>query len=499
MELSFGWNDVFLVSPAIVLFLFSLLPVFLKVINGNKADSLFTSYGVSLIGLFVAAGFSVAVVFRQILEGGSQLAFSDALVMDGLSSFASLMVIVISIFALLLSRDSLALKGELFSEFCFLLLNAAVGMMVVAWSNDLILTFIGIEMMSLCLYIMIAMSHEPIFSKESAFKYFVLGSFASAILLYGMAFLYGATGSTYLPDISEMAAEMVLTHRIFIIGILFTLVGFVFKVAIVPFHAWTPDVYQGSPTSITAFMATGVKVVVFIALIRFMLTDFVLTPDSIISQVLQWLAVITMVVGNFVAIKQDNLKRMLAYSSISHSGYILVGLIAASLPGSQVEGVSAVLFYSLSYAVMTIGSFAVVALFEKQHDTQVNINDLKGLATSNPYVAFSLTAILISLAGIPPTIGFFGKFFVFSSAIKQGLYWITIWGVISSVVSVYYYLRPVVYMYMKEADFGQQSMLRDDAQSTKFTVFFASLFVIIAGLLSQLFYDLIGHSVMTLF
>lgn len=499
MELSFGWNDVFLISPAIVLFLFSLLPVLLKVLNGNQVKTLFPSFGVSIVGLFVAAGFSVGVIFRQILEGGSQLAFSDALIMDGMSSFATLLIIVITAFSLLLAKDSLALKGELFSEFCFLLLNAAIGMMIVAWSNDLILTFIGIEMMSLCLYIMIAMSHEPIFSKESAFKYFILGSFASAILLYGIAFLYGAAGSTYLPDISEMAAEMVLTHRIFMIGIIFTLVGFVFKVAIVPFHAWTPDVYQGAPTPITAFMATGVKLAIFIALIRFVLTDFVLTTDSIVSEILQWLAVITMVFGNFVALKQDNLKRMLAYSSISHSGYILVGLLAASLPGSQLEGASAVLFYALSYAVMTIGSFAVVALFEKRYDTQVSISNIKGLASSNPYVAISFTVILLSLAGIPPAIGFFGKFFIFSAAIKQGLYWLTIWGVVSSVVSVYYYLRPVVYMYMKPEEEAAGELMNDSAHSTRFTIFFAALFVIIAGLLSQLFYDLVSHSVMTLF
>lgn len=448
ITLDFGLEDFVCVLPAIILFVASLIPLTLKIFRGNEEPNSLATVVYALIGL-IGAGIVAGLLHSSTTPGN--YFFANALVIDGLSTFSTILIVAITGTALVLAREHLATNGRQFSEFVFLLLNSAVGMLILAWSNDLIVTFIGIEIMSLCLYLLIALSHEEKLSKEAAFKYFVLGSFASAVFLYGVALIYGTAQTTYLNELMGMAGEMARTSYIFLLGVTLAVLGFCFKVAIVPFHAWTPDVYEGAPSPVTAFMATGVKVVTFVAFLRFIAGDYLLSELSgRVINVMQWLAVFTMIVGNVAAIMQSSLKRMLAYSSIAHSGYVMMGIVASAVGGSNFLGATGVIYYVMAYAIMTLGAFGVVCLLEKEETSIVHVEDLSGLAKRNPWAAFCFAVFLLSLAGVPPTVGFFGKFFIFSAAIKQGLFWLAIWGVLSSAVSVYYYLRPIVYMYMRE-------------------------------------------------
>lgn len=492
MEINFQLIDLLLVSPALVLFLASLIPLLLKVVKGNKEQNPFATICYGFMGIIAAAGLTITNL------GVNKLAFANALVFDGISYWSSLIVLLMAALSLIYAKENLATNNRLFSEFVFLLLNATAGMMVVAWANDLMTLFIGIEIMSLCLYIMIALNSEERFSKEAAFKYFVLGSFATAILLYGVAFIYGTVNSTYLHDIKEVAADLAGTNRLFLLGFVFLVVGLAFKVSIVPFHAWTPDVYQGSATPLTGFMATGVKVATLAFFLRVMATEALITERAYqFVDVLQWLAVLTIIVGNVAAIMQSNLKRMLAYSSVAHTGYVLIGLIAAAVGGQAGLGASGVIFYVFAYSIMTIGAFGVLSLLEKDENTWVSVDDLKGLASRNPWLALCFSIFLLSLAGIPPTIGFFGKFFLFSAAVKQGFMWLAVWGVIGSVISVYYYLRPIVAMYMSESEEGVSAVPN---RALSYMAVVGSAFLVLAfGLLSDPFYQFVSASVVSLF
>jgi NADH-quinone oxidoreductase subunit N len=273
------------------------------------------------------------------------------------------------------------------------------------------------------------------------------------------------------------------------------ILGFAFKVSIFPLHAWTPDVYQGAPTPVTAFMATGVKVATFVAFLRFFNSQgFAVSVH--LETVLIWLAVLTMFIGNVGALMQDNFKRVLAYSSVAHSGYAMIGLIAAGFGNNFDAGATGLLFYLFSYALMTLGSFALVAVFEKHENSQLTVNGLKGLAGRYPILALSLSVLMLSLAGIPPTLGFFGKFYIFSAAMEQGMYWLVFWGVINSVISVYYYLRPVVMMYMSEEQ-GDEVMATH--LLTRMTVVFAAILIVLMGLFSSPVLRAVQKSVVNLF
>jgi NADH-quinone oxidoreductase subunit N len=438
-------QDLVIVLPMIVLFCVSIIPLLIKAILGNREPKAIATLSYSFIGLVLALGVTAS------LGGAKITGFSGAIVMDGVSVWMSSLVYIITGASLMLAYDHMATKGNQFTEFAFLTTSSAIGMVTLIMSNDLIVTFIGIEMMSLCLYILVAMSKEQILSKEAAFKYFVLGSFASAIFLYGIALVYGTAGSTYFPDIATQTTKLIGTNRVFLAGLGLVILGFLFKVSIFPFHAWVPDVYQGAPTPITAFMATAVKAATFASFLRLFNSESLGEAHHLMT-LLSWLAVFTMVFGNAAAILQDNFKRVLAYSGIAHSGYILIGLIAAGFGSDYNNAAPAVLFYLLSYAIMTFGAFALIAVLEKNENTSLSVNDLKGLGRRYPLLALSLTALMLSLAGLPPTLGFFGKFYIFSAAIEQDMYWLPFWGVLSSVISVYYYLRPIVVMYMHDGE-----------------------------------------------
>lgn len=489
-------RDILVVSPMIALLLMSLIPVMMKVFNGNKEPKPFVTIVYALLGVIVAIGLTAS------LSGMKQTAFSEALVFDGMSVWGSLIVLFSGAFSLMLVFDHIETDGRQFSEQCFLMLGSMIGMLIVVMSNDLIVTFLGIEMMSLCLYILVAMSREEILSKEASFKYFVLGSFASAIFLYGIALLYGTVGGTSLPVVAAKTGELLLNHnQLFYVGMAMVIMGFAFKVSIFPFHSWTPDVYQGAPTPITAFMATAVKVATFIAILRLFQHADPSGPSAFLNEpkfltVLSWLAVLTMLVGNAAAVMQNGVKRMLAYSSISHSGYLLVGVITAGFAErieSSLAASTVVLFYLFSYSVMTIGSFALVTLLEKQVGHTLTIDDLKGLASKNPVLAGCLALILFSLAGVPPSVGFFAKFSLFGSAIEQNLYWLAFWGVLNSVIAVYYYLRPVVAMYMTEA--SERIDLQEGAL-TRMTLVLTAVATVVFGLASSPVLQFVSESVL---
>ncbi len=487
-------KDILCVLPLIIIFLASIMPISLKVLRGNKEPNPTAVVGYGLVGLFGALVTSISL-FSNNPDGF--YAYSKTVLFDGMALFATVMICIITGIALVMSREHLNTRGAQFSEYVFLLLNSAIGMMVLAWSNDLIITFIGIEVMSLCLYLIIALSKEESLSKEAAFKYFVLGSFASAIFLYGVAFLFGLSGTTQIDRLLMIAPSLISKSQLFLIGVSLLIIGFGFKVSLAPFHAWTPDVYEGAPTPVTAFMSTAVKLASFVAFIRLVIGNYV-TADLTgnLLGVLQWLAVLTMLVGNIGAIMQPSLKRMLAYSSVSHSGFIFMSLVAASVGGEAWLGISGMNFYLFTYAIMTLGAFAVVAVLEKKNNDLVLIDDLAGLHKKDPTLAFCLSVFMLSLAGLPPTLGFFGKFFVFSAVIKQGFFWLAIWGAINSVIAVYYYLRPIVVIYMHEP---KEVITVDNKGGTYFTVTTMAAMVILFGLATDSIYTLITATVSSLF
>jgi NADH-quinone oxidoreductase subunit N len=491
MQLSIGWIDFLLIAPALALFLFSAVPIAVKVLRGNSEQNSFATLCYGYMGVAAAAGFMV-VTF-----GLNQTAFENALVFDGISSVAGIVVLLMTAVALTYARDSFSTNTRQFSEFVFLLLNCAVGMLTFIWSNDLIVTFVGLELMSLCLYVLIAMSGEEKFSKESAFKYFVLGSFASAIMLYGISFIYGTAGSTYLPDLKNVGASLISTNRLFLLGFVMLLTGVCFKISIFPFHSWAPDVYQGAPTPVTGFMATGVKAATLAFFLRLMASQTLLADRALpLIDVLQWLAALTILVGNVGAVRQTSLKRMLAYSSVAHSGYLMIGLIAAGVGGENLIGASGVMFYIFAYALMTMGAFGVLSLLETHEEHDVSIDDVRGLALKRPTLALAMAVLLFSLAGVPPTIGFFGKFFLFSAAVKQGFWWLAVWGVIGSVISAYYYLRPIVAMYMQESLAEQPIM---DRPLSQFVVVLMAVLVVGFGIFSEPFFQMFIQSVVPVF
>ena len=494
MNLDFQLVDMVYILPLWFLLLSSLVPLLVKVTKGNNKE-VFPSFTSS----FCLVGLTACLVFSLAIYPSSQTGvfiFGQALVLDGFSVWSTVVVSIITICTICVAKENLGFRGEQFTETLFLIMNAALGMLILAWSQDLIITFIGVEILSLCLYLIIALNQEPRLSQEASFKYFVLSSFASAIFLYGVAFIYGATGTTYLNQIAEQGADLISLSRIFLFGVTFVCLGFCFKLGLVPFHSWVPDVYQGACTPVTAFMATGVKVVVFVAFLRLILSDVLMGDRAqVLVIILQWLAVFSIIVGNVAALLQNNLKRILAYSSISHAGYIMIGLIASiGLGGSGIIGAHGVIFYLFLYTFMTLGAFSVVSFLENKEDSSICVDDLKGLRKTHPLLSAGFTLLLLSLAGLPPLAGFFGKFFLFSSAIQQGFFWLALWGVIGSVIGLYYYLRPIVCMYMYEPNSSLMLKAEFYKIRTGFVITLSAVVVIGASFFMKFIYQWLLHA-----
>lgn len=426
-------HDLNVFLPGIIVSIAGLIAI---IIDAYKDDH-GAIFGLTAFSLFAGLVLSVMDMFGPVGE-----AFSGMITYGGVSAFGNSVILFGSLFCVLISREYLAAIDHEYGEVYALVLFATAGMLGLASANNLIMIFIGIETMSICLYVLAGLIKERKTGAEASLKYFLLGAFSTGFLLYGMALLYGATGSLYLTEIAEAASSDLL----FIAGAALLLVGFFFKVSAVPFHMWTPDVYEGTPTTITAYMATASKSAAFIALLV-VLSKMIPAETADWAGVIEVIAIITMVLGNLIAIVQDNIKRMLAYSSIAHAGYLLVGL-AIGTP----EGYSAVLFYLLAYTIMNIGAFGVVAYYERQQGLDfTDVNNYAGLGFKRPLMGVLLSFFLFSLAGIPPFVGFIGKWLIFAAAIDTGFIALAVILALASAASVYYYLRPMVYMYFKEA------------------------------------------------
>ncbi len=383
--------------------------------------------------------------------GTRQEAFFHLVRMDNLSNFFAVVILMAGLITLFLSVSYVKQEGLPAGEYYTLLLISMTGMLFMAQANDLMTVYLGLEIMSIPVYVLVAMMKKSPKSPEGGLKYLLLGAFASAILLFGIAFLYGAVGTTQLADILRHAPKaMATSDPLFLAGVGLLLVGMGFKVSLVPFHMWTPDAYEGAPASVTAFMSAAVKTAGFSILIRVIVLS--LHPMAVDwARIFWWLAVLTMVLGNVVALVQENIKRMLAYSSIAHAGYVLVALTT----GTQL-GIQAALIYLFIYAVMNLGAFGVIIALSRKGDQGVEIRDYTGVAREHPMYALAMAVFMFSLAGIPPTAGFIGKFYVFSAAVRAGYVGLAVIGVLMSAVSAYFYLRVLVVMYMKEPEAGPE-------------------------------------------
>ncbi len=387
---------------------------------------------------------------------GAVLAFEGMVVIDGFSLFLQGVFLLAAILGVLIALNYLPRHGIERGEYYSLLSFTTVGMMLMSMAADLIVVFLALELLSLPLYIMTGFARPRPDSEESAMKYYLLGAFASGFLVYGIALVYGGTGTTTMSGVVDALRGEAFNLVIAIIGLGLILVGLGFKVAAVPFHMWTPDVYQGAPTPVTAFMSVGAKAGGFAALLRVLISAFP-TISAEWGLLVTIIAGMTMVLGNVVAVSQNNTKRMLAYSSIAHAGYILLAVAAAQKVENAQLAVSAAVFYLLTYTLTNLGAFAVLIALERDDGTGVEIEDFAGLGRTRPIVAAAMTLFMLSLTGIPPSAGMVGKWFVFEAAIKasQGdvlLLIVTIIGVLTSVVSAFYYIRIPIMMWMREGE-----------------------------------------------
>lgn len=418
------------------------------------------------IAALLAAG--ISAIWLWTASAPVRSAFNGMIVLDELRLSFTLIFVIVALLTILVASAWIETENLPAGEFHSLLLFATCGMMLMASAGDLVIVFLGLEILSIATYVLAGFRRTDVRSNESSLKYFILGSFASAFLLYGIALIYGATAtgpdSPGTTNIATIAARLdqSLYPPLLLAGAAMLLVGFGFKIATAPFHVWTPDVYEGAPTPVTAFMAAGPKAAGFASFVRVFLFAFPIATGLAGTAAYAhqaWLgaltvmAILTMTIGNVVAIVQNNVKRMLAYSSIAHAGYALVGFVAAGAAPSPEErsaAMSAVAFYLLTYAVMNMGAFAVVTLIARRGDRRTNVDDYNGLGFASPVLAFSLSLFLLSLLGMPLTAGFMGKIVVFSAALRQGYVWLVVIGVLNTAISAYYYLRLIIVMFFRD-------------------------------------------------
>ncbi|UCH74650.1 MAG: NADH-quinone oxidoreductase subunit NuoN [Rhodospirillales bacterium] len=416
----------------------------------------------TLAAMLVALGFVLSV------GGGTATAFGGMFVTDVFAIFMKVLVVLGALLAVLMSREFLAHEGIGRFEYPVLILFATLGMMVMISANNLMSVYLGLELQSLCLYVIAAFHRDSLRSSEAGLKYFVLGALSSGMLLYGISIVYGYTGNTGFAGLAESLAANGPAEIGLIVGLVFVIAGLAFKISAVPFHMWTPDVYEGAPTPVTAFFSVAPKIAAFALILRVMLDPFGPLIDEW-RQVIVAIAIASMALGAYAAIAQTNIKRLMAYSSIGHVGYALMGLAAGTA-----DGVRGVLIYFAIYLVMNIGAFACILSMRRHGDPVEGIDDLAGLSASNPRMALVLTAFMFSLAGIPWFAGFFGKLYVFMAAIDAGLYVLAIFGVLASVVAAYYYLRIVKIMYF---DAAVEPLDRPTSRTLGFVMVVAALLV----------------------
>jgi NADH-quinone oxidoreductase subunit N len=450
-------SDFYYLLPEIVLTAGSLLLLLADLIVPRNKQSILAWVALAVLGATAAALVPVADAHVQVSKG--------LIAVDRFALFFKVIFLVSAALTVLMSVRYLEVEGTRAGEFYFLILCATLGMMFMAGGTDLITLFIGLETMAISFYILTGFLKPSRRSNEAAVKYFLLGAFSLGILLYGMSLIYGLTGTTNLRAIAPALVGQETDPRL-ILAVILVVAGMGFKIAAVPFHMWAPDVYEGAPTPITGFLSVGSKAASFAMLLRIFLEGLpsmrialienpragvTTSPDIGWGVMFYILAVVSMTVGNFAALTQSNLKRMLAYSSIAHAGYLLIGVIVGTA-----RGVTAMLIYLFVYAFMQLGAFTVLALMRRADVVGDELKDLNGLFFRQPFAAVAMLLFMLSLGGIPPTAGFMGKFWLFGAAIESGYVWLAVIGVLNSAVSLYYYLRIVVFMMLKNEPSGSE-------------------------------------------
>lgn len=424
------------------------------------------------LGLLVAAGF---VVYRF---GKPAAGFGGMVVVDDFANFLSLLLLVSGLAGIALSYDYLKRMSIGHSEYYVLLMFSLSGMLLMTMAADLIVIFLALELLSIPLYVLAGIAVPRLSSEEAAIKYFLLGAFSSGFFVYGTALVYGASGSTSLQKILAAVQSGVDNPVLLLVGAGLILVGLGFKVAVVPFHMWTPDVYQGAPSAVTAFMAVGAKAAGFAALLRIFVLAFPAISANL-TPVLWVLAALTMILGNFIAIAQKNIKRLLAYSSIAHAGYILMALVPYGQQNVSASTVASALFYLVAYAFTNFAAWAVVIALERAEERGLELDDYAGLGRKYPALAAVMAVAMLSFTGVPPTLGFVGKFYLFRTVVEGGYIGLAIIGVLTSLISAYYYLRVVVIMYMRD---GEPEIRREPW--LQLTAFGAGLGVVLLSIFS---------------
>ncbi|NJD22552.1 MAG: NADH-quinone oxidoreductase subunit N [Melioribacter sp.] len=428
--------EYFLLMPQIIIAVGIVLSVIIE-ISTKKSEQILPWFSIAIF--FATAFYSVfninqnSVLFGGMIEVGGKPAIFNFIFNIG----AALVV--------LSSIDYLKKYGTYFGEYYILIQSSVLGMMVMSGAKDIIMIFMGLELMSICFYVLAGINRKRLSANEASLKYFLLGAFTTGFIVYGIALIYGATGTTSIQNLEENFVGY-SSNIIFILGMILFLIGFSFKIATVPFHMWVPDVYQGSATTVTSLMSTTGKAAAFSVLIIILSAVFSSNAPNVFSPYFATISALSMLFGSIVAISQNNLKRMLAYSSIAHAGYMAIGLAAGN-----VFSVAGIIFYLAAYAFMNIGAFTVISIVEGDNDSRTDLNSFAGLNAKSPVLAATMALFMFALAGIPPLAGFFGKYYVFIAAIQSKLTWLAILGVLSSVISVYFYIRVVVFMYFKDA------------------------------------------------
>lgn len=467
------------IAPELILICTALILLLLDLMVKRKETVAF----VGVLGTLLSA----YVSFKLYALGWSDSVLLGMFVFDGYANFFKLIFYANVILTIFISLKYMVIEKASFGEYYALLLLATSGMMIMVGATDLIILYLGLELMALSTYILAGLIRGQLRSSEAALKYFFLGAFSSAFLLYGISLTYGLTGTTNLNEIAA-AVQMLnlIDNPILLLGIVFFVIAFGFKIAIVPFHMWAPDVYEGAPTPITAFMSVGPKAAGFAVLGRVFF-------DAFGSLQVQWtgilipLAVLTIAVGSIIALSQTNIKRMLAYSSIAHAGYMLLGIIAGTP-----DGLASTMNYLFIYSFMNIGAFAVVIMLRSEGFRGEDISDYKGLARSHPLASAMMLIFMFSLTGIPPTAGFIGKFYVFMELINAGYVPLVIIAVVFSVISAFFYLRVVMYMYMEEP---KEEVTLTTSASMSFTIAVTALIVIILGVFPSYLLDFVRFSI----
>jgi NADH-quinone oxidoreductase subunit N len=451
---------------------------------------------VSLVGILMAGGLTAYQLDEQVATTADTIAFANSVMIDSFALGCQLILLITAALAVLLATTYLENKQLNLGEYYALVLFSTSGGMLMTSANDLIVLFVSIEILSVALYVLSGFARGEERSEEAALKYFLLGAFAAGFLLYGIALIYGGSGtamhpgSTNLTDLAVFLKGEPKPTLMLTAGIALLFVGLGFKAALVPFHQWTPDVYEGAPTSVTAYMAAGAKIAAFAAIMRVCNALIPIAPFWLLS--IQVLAVLTMFGGNILAVVQDNVKRMLAYSSIAHAGYLLVAVSAAA--GGDIKAhhtaFGAMTFYLLAYTLMTMGAFGVLIYLSRRGRDIQTLNDLKGLARTDPFAAYSMLVFMLSLGGIPPTMGFLGKWYIFYATLQAGQAWLAITMALASAISIYYYLKVVWMMCFQEPDTPGRAEHAAASGGVRATVFLSVatllLFGIIPGALNLL-------------